>query len=488
MKSTTITLFVGVAGLAACGASAQQTRSTRVVTSPTGTWLVESARTARTPIPYVFGPGIDGGTWFHSEGVAIPESVSLSQAAASAWVGEALNQERMQRFALPGTGIPVVEFRMGADSPSKVSAAGGADLAVILDKSGGPFTVRAFSSASGVELWNYPIKGNYNAVDSKPVKVSRDGSVVVAFATDTNAQLCELFILDGPTGAYLRSWVFTGFGGSVDLTDNGGLALVAQSANGRVIDTATGVEVFSAAANGAGGRFNISGDGSIIVLGGFDLRVHRKQGATWVPAFTYFAPNSWFGWGSAVSRDNSTIGVMSHDYAQNYLVTATRVFDVPTGALLGTHNTTGAGQFQDSIAGAAISDDGSVLAVASWGAQNNVHPEVMVFDRAANLIDSIDTPGSPFGFDMTGNGRYILVGSKAVHANIMGNGGRVTLLDRGESCYPDCNDSGTLTVADFGCFQDRYVLGNLYSDCNASGTLTVADFGCFQGKYVLGCP
>ncbi|MFM9995798.1 MAG: hypothetical protein ACKVU4_08360 [Phycisphaerales bacterium] len=55
-------------------------------------------------------------------------------------------------------------------------------------------------------------------------------------------------------------------------------------------------------------------------------------------------------------------------------------------------------------------------------------------------------------------------------------------------CYPDCNGSGTLTVADFGCFQGKYVLGDLYADCNASGTLSVADFGCFQGKYVLGCP
>ncbi|MFM9996197.1 MAG: hypothetical protein ACKVU4_10390 [Phycisphaerales bacterium] len=55
-------------------------------------------------------------------------------------------------------------------------------------------------------------------------------------------------------------------------------------------------------------------------------------------------------------------------------------------------------------------------------------------------------------------------------------------------CYPDCNNSGNLTVADFGCFQGKYVLGDLYADCNASGTLTVADFGCFQGKYVIGCP
>ncbi|MFM9996844.1 MAG: M12 family metallopeptidase [Phycisphaerales bacterium] len=60
--------------------------------------------------------------------------------------------------------------------------------------------------------------------------------------------------------------------------------------------------------------------------------------------------------------------------------------------------------------------------------------------------------------------------------------------ERGSSCYPDCNESGTLTVADFGCFQGKYVLGDLYADCNASGTLSVADFGCFQGKYAVGCP
>ncbi|MFM9996107.1 MAG: FG-GAP repeat domain-containing protein [Phycisphaerales bacterium] len=55
-------------------------------------------------------------------------------------------------------------------------------------------------------------------------------------------------------------------------------------------------------------------------------------------------------------------------------------------------------------------------------------------------------------------------------------------------CYADCNTSGSLTVADFGCFQGKFVLGDPYADCNGSGSLTVGDFGCFQGKYVLGCP
>ncbi len=55
-------------------------------------------------------------------------------------------------------------------------------------------------------------------------------------------------------------------------------------------------------------------------------------------------------------------------------------------------------------------------------------------------------------------------------------------------CYPDCNNSGTLTIADFGCFQAAFAAGNMYADCNNSGTLTIADFGCFQAAFAAGCP
>ncbi len=57
-----------------------------------------------------------------------------------------------------------------------------------------------------------------------------------------------------------------------------------------------------------------------------------------------------------------------------------------------------------------------------------------------------------------------------------------------ESCYPDCTADGSLTIADFGCFQTKFVAGDPYADCNGVGGLTVADFGCFQTAFVAGCP
>ncbi len=56
------------------------------------------------------------------------------------------------------------------------------------------------------------------------------------------------------------------------------------------------------------------------------------------------------------------------------------------------------------------------------------------------------------------------------------------------ACYPDCDNSATLTVADFACFQTQFVSAHHYADCNADNAHTVADFGCFQTRFVSGCP
>ncbi len=62
------------------------------------------------------------------------------------------------------------------------------------------------------------------------------------------------------------------------------------------------------------------------------------------------------------------------------------------------------------------------------------------------------------------------------------------LLEQGFFCYADCNQVGGLTVADFACFQTKFVVGDPYADCNGFGGLTIADFACFQTLFVSGCP
>ncbi len=62
------------------------------------------------------------------------------------------------------------------------------------------------------------------------------------------------------------------------------------------------------------------------------------------------------------------------------------------------------------------------------------------------------------------------------------------MLTLDNPCYPDCNNSTTLTIADFPCFQAKFIMQDPYADCDGNTQFTIADFVCFQAAFVAGCP
>ncbi len=54
-------------------------------------------------------------------------------------------------------------------------------------------------------------------------------------------------------------------------------------------------------------------------------------------------------------------------------------------------------------------------------------------------------------------------------------------------CYADCDDSCSLSIDDFICFQTNFALSSPAADCDASGALSIDDFICFQTFYAVGC-
>jgi hypothetical protein len=80
-----------------------------------------------------------------------------------------------------------------------------------------------------------------------------------------------------------------------------------------------------------------------------------------------------------------------------------------------------------------------------------------------------------------------------VRVTIVAETGTTAAIDNlefsgGAVCYPDCDGDNLLTLADFGCFQTKFGLGDPYADCDGDTALTLADFGCFQTSFGLGCP
>jgi hypothetical protein len=110
--------------------------------------------------------------------------------------------------------------------------------------------------------------------------------------------------------------------------------------------------------------------------------------------------------------------------------------------------------------------------------------DVAVAAGSARLINSLGTEiGTPTSggdqIQITFNIDDVLIGPTDTMTVAWDNGG--------VACYPDCDGLGGLTVADFSCFQTKFVQGDPYADCDGLGGLTVADFSCFQTKFVQGC-
>ncbi|MFN0131975.1 MAG: GC-type dockerin domain-anchored protein [Phycisphaerales bacterium] len=454
----------------------------------------------RLPAP----AGTDVDLWTFVEPVSIPESCGLSQSSGHAWVGQHLNNERLQLFAIQGNGVPLNEFLGGPSNsnPTVVAVAMNADFAAFCDQqlTNGPLQVKAYRSTSTQPLWTFDVPELYTGIGPRNLRVSRDGSRVVMAVVNPNGGATAVIALKAADGTVINQWLGVSGGCSgLEITDDGTRAIICEGSPpagiGRLLNTSTGTEITTFPGNGAGGWFNISGNGDVIVIGGFNFRVFVWNGTAYQLRINFSAPTSWFSWGAAVSRDGSTVGALSHNYGTSYLNTDVRMWDVESGALLGAIPTVGTGQYQDSAWGGVMSDDGSRFAVASWGDQGNSHAEVRVFDRQLKLVDFIDTPGSPFSLDMTGDGQYLIVGYKSVHANIFGSGGGVRMIKMplSASCYANCDGSTVapaLNVADFICFQNQFAAGNSYANCDGSTvppTLNVADFICFLNAFGAGC-
>ena len=57
-------------------------------------------------------------------------------------------------------------------------------------------------------------------------------------------------------------------------------------------------------------------------------------------------------------------------------------------------------------------------------------------------------------------------------------------------CYPDIDDDGLLTVADFTAFLQAFAAGSPQANCDGSTAppvLNVLDFTCFLQRFAAGC-
>ncbi len=208
--------------------------------------------------------------------------------------------------------------------------------------------------------------------------------------------------------------------------------------------------------------------------------------------------------GNTATNSGGGIGVLAGPVAlSNSIVWGN---SAPAGSQLAIGSTGGSGGtvnvayslLQRGQAGVLVQGTG----VLNWLFGNTASDPLFVAPAAGNFrllpgspaIDASDNIALPPTVltDRDGNPRFV-DDPHAPDVGLPGGPGGEYIADMGayevqDYCYPDCNATGALTIADFACFQTRFAEGSPYADCNQSGTLTIADFGCFQTAFSLGCP
>lgn len=371
-------------------------------------------------------PAVYAGDWVVDDTLRVPQGVAIDN--TTVWGAWGPVEPRLSASPISGDGTPTFDFYSSLDPDFAqvcVHAAKGSDRIIFGVRD--PFVAgtESFTSESGgIPDWSFDDTGC-----GVGMATSYDGST----AAISNASGNTLHVFDAETGDITLTWPSSTPMFNVRLSDDGSIAYIRQFGLATVLDTNTGETLFETKVNNSTFTHHpISGDGDVFVVADPDLTVYQFDGETYQPVIQFEPPvETWRFSVSAVtlSRDGSTVGAWATGFQSNYLEGEIFFFDVESGLPLGSYPVSGSGELQGSPMAAASSDDGSVMAFASMGTENNDWPEVMVFNRSAKLIDEIDFPGSAFSVDVSADGQYVVAGAKSAHANVPSLGGRIQLLE-----------------------------------------------------------
>jgi WD40 repeat protein len=276
-----------------------------------------------------------------------------------------------------------------------------------------------WSRTSGIPDWSHAYPLSYSGY----ARASFDGSTVTA------AQNGTVYSFDAATGETLWTAPFPEPDRlqGLALSDDGSVVAVTVYDSCLVYEDGTRRAGIPIGTTSAGTQYAaaVSGDGDLIVTGDYQgrCRLWRWNGSTYQLRWSAQVGNPWIA-GVGISRDGSTIACGT-GYNDGKLC----VFDSSSATPLWVYQ--GYGSQGAYVASVALSGDGSRIAAASWGdrATSGTFKVFTVHNRGDTTplvgITRDQEPGSLFACDISDDGTFATAGGKAVHAQVLGNGGEV---------------------------------------------------------------
>lgn len=294
--------------------------------------------------------------------------------------------------------------------------------------------VQRLSKSTPSLEWTYTWPVLTTGGDNLGVRVSRDGSRIVAVVHNVNTNQADVKVfstLSSTPILQVSLSLLTAFRG-MDLSADGSKLYIASGLTHKVLDLNTGATLFSEFLfDPIYSAFAISGNGDWLAYGTVGrARVYHRSAASGQWAFDYNLDLA----GPTVcdrldiSDDGSTIACL-FNFTDFYRTVEVEAADLASHQVTMTDIVTGQGAYQNVASDVSLSADGSRFAVGLWGDELGYAAEVRLYSRAQNApLYTCDLPGSPFDVDMSASGDWFAVASKGSHANLMSGGGRIDLF------------------------------------------------------------
>jgi hypothetical protein len=371
--------------------------------------------------------------WQTGDPVGMMNDCAISPEGGFAALGISLNNQRAQMHE-GQTGTLLWEYPAGEGATH-----------VALSQYGEVFAfahqhyLSVFQASSSVPLWTFDFGSTAWAYN---VAVTRDGSRIIAQSMVGEQGLIYSFSPASSTPQWVQTFQQpVGFGWY-------GLRISADatrvSSNGKytawILDAATGSLIWSVDTNNTESPVPLSGDGTILAIGSNNAgtcKVYQWNGSSLIyePLWTYTFTGGFSRWCSEVeiSTDGNTVAAGSLEFITGGTYDGhAAVFDTWGGGIPLWISS----NFGDLVGEIALSDDGQVIAIGSWGDINNATPDLRLYEGTSSTpFFTVNAPGSINSVDMTPDGATVFAGGKHVHNRIFGNGGDAYAISVAQTAY-----------------------------------------------------
>ncbi|MFT5150933.1 MAG: hypothetical protein ACI841_000917, partial [Planctomycetota bacterium] len=292
----------------------------------------------------------------------------------------------------------------------------------------------AISAASGgayAPRWFHDMLVRTNG----PARVCSDelGQTVVAAIWLDGDSTVQLDFLEGDSGTLTNRITVNGAAlNALAISRDGSRVALTAGIDFYVFDH-QGETLFHEILNDATQALSMDATGDTIILGGrAQLGVFSSDRGVYAFSGSLNRPVSDYALRAAVSDDGSTIAVAWWNGVTGVDVTF-ELWTFPGMRRLQQFVVPGVdGGLQNLPVDVRLTADGQRALFASWG-NDNEDPEVLLVDRdRSQPVLEIDLPGSPRSIDLDATGTRVVVGHKDTHANQPSQTGAIRMYDTGE--------------------------------------------------------